>query len=1720
MGRIINSAVGEVSPNLYKAALGANLNPQEQVVYEQLMLTVKKAKKLRGMSPEKAKQEFRSLKPQAQDALRALYPTAKFAEEDPSNFDRAFGAFKKVGGFFLTPIVETFKAAGVYGKLINMPYSGIQQIRQGADPFSRKTWENAHDGKNLFNEETIAKLEQKYSAAEVKLAKGLLEGKTPGEIIEEYGKPDENILNAVVTSLNDPDKFRPIIGDVKYAQFSPGRDLLKGATIAYDTKIPNSGGLLTRFILGDLNNPETRKEWVRAARFTSGMVDFFYQIVLDPLTWFTGGSTKVFTKGEKLAENLLTMANKGDVAGGVRTVFADKDVIKLWDEQAGPMIQKMADARATKDTATFAVLRRDFGKQFPGLNRDEAIDFYIDNKVFDAKSAEARFTDVTNIHYLLSGRVDGVSYTRNGIATARNQRHLSSGIATFAYNIFNPTSAITVGKTTRSIQELEKKGGDIVQILSKSGDEIDQGVNPLITQLKDIDGDIRKAHRIARAVGKLMARSPSGGGIRYGEDAIKTIDNFRLVARQVLPRDLADFVTIHFLDSSADEQVVIVRNLYAAIMDRYGLTGTVRGKELRNQILSKTFNNRSGMTLIADTQVPKDFASEVSSYVIRTENDVPIIQSRGIVHPYQVAEQIAPLPYEQIIETVATYNKGKNIPALFDGATRNKYITNFVDFWTILTLFPRLGIRSAIDETFMYILNAPSSDLRNFALGQGRKLGKVATAFTASKAAVGPIKRGVNKLFLKGGAEEAIPIAARQQIAADIASSKKIPIEEVTHMMIREETAKRAIDTFGKSKAINFEYLRQVLVHHPDVLNSMAQSLSARTSLSGAFDQQILDAIFTPSMLTQALNDAGLKTGRKFRAISTRELRAANEKWLTLAHYDAWYLQFVNNKRSVPSTTGTANRVLDPGAVFFANDGLRTASNFATARTDLLRSVGVEWDFVTKQYVVKDPVSVKEFLSLFGDSVYFRQSKLPDAEIARIHAETMLLDMRNTFHGGPSAFNQTLLDAVRSKYNDLVKYEKTSGKKVNSKWSKASSSLTFQDFEKATDGYKPMGDINTRIEFDGFVPSEDLPSMWEKFGNAIMEQMDRQVTGLYRQPAVMIAYSRLREGYAGLEREFAQKVFKEKMAAKPYANANPAIMDKFMDEAEQIAQKRYAEIAMNEAVDSVLKFADNPAIRSNLAMNTRTIARFYRATEDFWRRYYRLMREKPLQVIYRMRLAHQGLNARGEVYEDEKGEPYVVLPTDTIINSAVEPIVRTITGGSFKVPQFNDITLKLRLINPSFAPDAGQPSLSGPVAAISMLGFKALLGYLPGQLKPGAIKTGEAIDNFALGNIGENLTLQKAVVPLFLQNIWALLPKDEKDRQETTAAFQAISYMQAFGYKMPDPNDAVQVDKFLRDVRIASHNVIAIRAILGMISPVSPTLREGKGVPEYYKAVGIPTLRGTFYDILEGIAKTESEDVFDPYELAIATFIGKNPGKLVYTVSRNDRNTAVILQKTKEVQDWSIKNKQFISQYGDAALIFAPQTGEFNSSVYAWLESQDLVSQPDLESYLKRVQVSQAKQAYFQIERETNEALAREVSVVKRRQIIDQAARDRALLKASNPLLKDSLETGGWEVSSEEDLLSKMEQALLNKKTPISNATREKMALATKLMREYIVFATNEQNRTMWNFVDAKREKKLAIEQFLNDLISMDPAVREANRAVFQPILDFYSRDTQVAFRR
>lgn len=1713
-----NPVIGELNPNIYAATVNANLTPEEQNLIEQFSFTVKKAKQLRALPADKAKKQFRALTEDAQTAIKAIYPDAEFVKDDPSVADHVWGVTKAALGFVGSPVVATFKIAGEYGKTINTPYSVARQVAQGENIFSKKTWTDAYQGRDLYDVGAINRLTQKYGAEKVLVAKGLLAGKTPGEIIEEYGKIDNKITNAIMTAFDDEKSFNVILEDVKYAQTSPGRDIVRGSLEASEKDL-KSGNVDTnswsykflKYMFGneEKDDPTGVKTAQKFVKKNTGLIDGMYQLAIDPLTYVTGGTTKTVTKGGKIAENAATVAKNGGYAAAVRSIFSEPQVSQLWDGELGKAFKALSEATTTAEKTT---ITRSIMQSFPGFANEETIRILTRAEAFDAKSAERFFAgDVNNVQLLLSGRVDGVTFMRNGVATARNQRQVSAGMAKAADSIFNP--GVANAADADKLSKLQKAGMDSVAILKTIGDDLDQAVNVGgIKTFQDIDKDVKYARRIAEIIGKKATRNPAGMRILLGEDAVKSAEAIRLTARQVFSRDVADFVTYEFINSRVDEQVAMLRNLYASIMMRYGLYGTPEGKQLVEEILNRTFNKRSGMTTIAETEVPAEFAAEVSPHALKIVNDVPFLQSRGTVHSSQLADSIATLPHEEIIQVAAMTRRKNSIPALFDGATRNKYISEFVNLWTILTLFPRLGVRSAIDEAFMYALNAPLEDLFKFANPSVRKEKNVLSALTGSSEAIGPIKAGINKVFFKGGAPKKLSVEERRNIPLDIiANNPGMTLEEVTHLMIREETVRRVYSMYGVDETMgNFGYIKDAFVHHPDVLNSMASSVAARTSLSGALDKNIIDAVFTPSTLTQAMNDVAIKTGNKFRSYSTHELNRINDKYLSLAHFDTFYRMFGPNTRSL----GNGYKV-DPINAFFRNNGLKTAKDFAIARTEMLEQLGVKYDYVTKQFIVDNPKVLNKFLNEYGDSLYFSQRGVDKAEIARIHVETMLLDMRTTFHGGPKSFNQGLFDMMVTRHNELVAREMETGKTIKGKWSRVAENIQFEDFERMTVDYHPTGNINTALEFPELIPKEELQTVWAKFGNSLMEQMDRQVTGLFRQGAVLTTYSKFRESYVGFEQEFAKQI------KTGLLNSNPNMSEKYATAlSNNIAKKRYVEVAMTEAVDSVLKFVDNPAIRSNFALSTRTVARFYRATEDFWRRYYRLMREKPLQVIYRMRLAHQGLSARGEIHYDEKGEPYVVLPTDTIINTAVEPVMRKLTGGAFKVPQFNDVTLKLRLINPSFSPDAGQPSLSGPISALSFVAFKSILGYAPGPLKAPLEEFSNDVDNVIFGSMGEGMDLKKAAMPLFLQNVRDMLPRNEMSRQEVTAAFQAVAYMQAFGgpeSRLPDNPTDEQKAAYIKTVKIAAHNVIAARAFLGMISPVSPTLREGKGVPDYIKNTGITNLRAEFYDILAGVYRTYGDMPGDQYELAVAMFIGQNPNKIIYTVSRNERATKVLIQKTDVAQKWYMYNKDFINTYGEAAFIFAPNSGDYTSSAYTWLEAQDLISAPKFETYLENVQVSTAKQQYFDIERQEREALANEGSIPARKAIIQDATNRRNALKAGNPMLRKALETGGFEVATEEGMLASVKQAIANDKTPIKPDTRKKMAIAVKMIDEFITYSKDPDMRLVWNFTDVKRQKRAAIEESLATIIASDAAVREANRAIFAPILKFYSRDTYSA---
>jgi hypothetical protein len=1729
--RYISPVVAEANPNLYSAAQRANLSPSERNQIEQMSWAIKKNRELNRMRPEAARQEYDSLDPDVKETLKFFYSNAEYMTEPPTFSDKAVGALKFTGKALASPLISLFKVAGAYNRVINAPYLVTRQIAQGESIFDAKVWSDAWDGKDIYDNGALAEAIDSFGKEKVFVARQLLQGRRPGEILEAYGDLTPGIVNAMTEAFNDPDSFKQVMDATKYAQVSPGRDIAR----ILDNKPPKNGGPAGDYIDGTTKN-------------VSGAIDFMYQIMIDPLTWITGGTSKAITRGTQLAEMATKAMNAGDSSAvAVSRVFQDAGVRKLWDEQLGKDLERLANANNAAERAN---IRKYIGRRYTGYNNDEAIDFFVRNKMFNAEKAEEIFSDASNTMLLLSGRLDGISFKRNGVATARNQRRLTYGLNKVLDDVFNATTDSRFGlrKTT---DELNAKGEEVFKVLSSAGEEIDKAINPAITQLLDVDKDVSLFRKSLLKIGKAAARNPGGQFILIGDNAIKTADTFRQVARQVLSRDLAEFTTQKFLSSSEDEQVVIIRNLYGAIMMRSGLHGNPGGQDFMKEILSKTLNERAGFTTTTKTAISEEVATLLSPYTTRIENGQAQLLRSGAIQPSQLASAIAPLPYEEIASVAYAVKSKQDLIYAIGGATQNRLARNFVDFWSVFTLFPRLGIRSAIDEGFMYALTAPGKDLLDFARGVGRKFGRATTAYTGSQDASPIFTDKFRKLFGRKVPFSEIPLAERNAIINakmvelnelnQLADDLAITPSEISHITINKEVADRASVFLKRFDADDKAYWAELMIHHPDSLGAMASSVAAKT-VSGKLDEPFTTQQINVSELTRALSTTteklraagklsekeSLKFG-DWKRIEVEELAKADPVYLTAAHYDNWYIRFAVPRQHGALKLEGSYRVA-PATAFFQNNALKTTKDLERAVGEIMQSVGIE--FVGDAYRIRrawtggnDKVaeaSVKKFLSYFGDTVTYRQQGLSDEEIVRIYAEGMLLDMRNTFHGTAdfSRYNQGLYDSIRDRYDNLAMRTEERGNlkggvtptylEASNLWQKAAASLDIDKFDDLTKDFKLDGFINTRIDFQEFT---DLPSIFRTYGDKMMELMDRQLTSILRQPIVGVTYLKYRNMYAGLQREWVEQFVRNEQLANPEKYADKIAREILERRAKVLGQKRFAEIAMNEAVDQVLKYADNPSIRSNFALSVRTVGRFYRATEDFYRRVYRLKDVTP-QMLYRMRLAHVGLNASGDIYEDAEGSKYLMMPMDNVIFKATDTTLRALTGQTdslYRQPLFNDFTLKLEFANPSFSPEAGVPSFSGPIAALGVIGIKNILGNFDNPLVQ---KTAENIDNFALGDIGDNVTIRRAILPNTLAKLWTMLDPGEKDRQEVTAAQQAVAYNAANGIYL-NPNASNQEKaQYLKNIRITAHNILFMRSLLGLISPIAPSVQESQGVPDYLLDVGITGLRPEFFDILESIQKKYGDDVQDPYEMALNIFTGQNPGKIVYTVSRNENQTKVLIKSTNEMKNWALENRKLIKTYGEAAYIFAPRTGEFNASAYNWLQANDLVKDKTLEQYFDDVQVAEDKQRYYDVADWERNNMNTSGSVSQRQYIAATATAAREGLLNSNPLLLAAVTGGGNEIASERTMMETVREMIADPTAPIDSATRTRMQTALQAMDDFISFAESPDVRALYNASTLKREYRDNVRNIISDLGSGDFAVREASRAIFNSILSYYSRDS------
>ena len=1724
----VNFIVAKTNPNLYAAAKAANL-PQDQISQlEQFSWTVDKNKKLNQLSTDVARKEYNELDPEIQNKLKYLYPKADYMQAPPDASDYALGALKTAGKIVASPLIGIFKAAGAYNRIINTPYLVARQASQGEGLFSMQTWTDAWDGRRIFDHGALAETINYFGNEKVEVAKGFLAGKTPGEIIAASGGTvNQKLLDALEESLNNPDEFKQVMDGVKYAQVSPGRDIAR----SFFSKNPNSST-----IAGDYIDGKTKD--------LSGKIDFFYQLAVDPLTWFTGGFTAAARAGTRAKQTIQKFPN----ATGVKMVFDDEKngVRKLWDDQLGPKVSDLIDAKKAGDRVAAKTITDDIKLNHPAYNNDSAIKMLEENKIVNAASALDYFSQAEKLPYFMGGRIDGIQYSRNGIATANTHRKLAIGVSKFTEKFINP-------RIFGTPEEALKASDDAWDSLLKQSPE-NASIAPEATDLKKFHDSLTLKQKLQVGLSRQLTRSPQNAVIKLGTDAVETANAFRLTARQVMPKDMAEFMTQKFITSTQNDQISIMKAIDYAIIERYGITGVPGGKDLAMEIINTKYGVSNAMDEIAELAVRPDVAQILSKDTIVYRDGVAYKKTGSVIQPFQETNAVAALDYFMLSEYGFQAKRKKNFLLGIQGSTSSALATKLVNSWSLFTLFPRLGIRSAIDESMMYILTAPAKNIMDVFVpeflkgrtGIGRKgsiASNIASSYSGSKSGEKLRQALANKLGYKSPAE-ALDIQARENALIKYAKKKGLAdTGELTSSQRKYAQALAATDIynnrlFGKLDQDEKDYLIQALVLNSQYLGAATRSITSASNITGKQAPEVAEQFLDMNQFDKLMQylqtnyKAGtgprVESGLKGKDVDVSKLvrdGLINGMGVGVIHFENFVKRFYGNRKNIYGNLETYN--FNPGTVFLNNNALRDTSDWNRARNQLLAKVGVErnvegvFDDVTQQaidelqgkflYSIRDKKALDSFLQSRGYTNTRRSEGVDDIDIARDLVEQILADTYRYFHGDSQKYNQSLMDAIKSKHSQIVK---DSTDFVPGAWREAAKAVTYDEFTELTKGFQPSGKMYTSLEIEGL---DDFGNLYTRFGNKAMEVMDRQVTGIIRQPATMVTYLRLRKFYAQSEKQYTDDLLKQIEAEAIQSGKSFNRADAYQI-AEVQAQKYFSEISIQQAADEVLKFVDNPTIRSNFAVSARNVGRYYRATEDFWRRIYRLKDVSP-QVLYRTRLAHLGLDASGGVYEDQNGDPYIMMPMDDIIFKTVDNVVRALTPGEsgFGQPIFNDFTMKLKLANPSFTPDAGLPTLSGPIGALSVLAMKNVLGQVGGTA---GVKAGEELDNFALGSIGDNIDVVRALVPSSLLKLYAILPQNEKSRQEATAAMQAIAYNASQGY-MLDPN-ATDQEKFtyLKNIRLSAHNIVVMRSILGLISPVAPSMQESIDVPSYLKEVGITGLRPEFFDILNAVTQKYKGDIQDPYELAVATFIGQNPGKLIYTVSRDDKKTNVIINKTKELKNWAIENNDNIKTYGESAFIFAPNTGDFDVSTYAWLEGAGLLGNKDLETYYRDVLVSKDKQAYYNIAKDEKAFLATSGDTMLRKNMISNSTKKRNALKASNPLLESALTGGGNEVGSELAMLTSVEQILIDNKITVDAGTKQRMAMVSSRLRQFVSFANDPSKRELSNFSEIKREMKEDIKALIDDLQTGDPILKEANRAIFRAILDFYSRDTYTARER
>ena len=599
---------------------------------------------------------------------------------------------------------------------------------------------------------------------------------------------------------------------------------------------------------------------------------------------------------------------------------------------------------------------------------------------------------------------------------------------------------------------------------------------------------------------------------------------------------------------------------------------------------------------------------------------------------------------------------------------------------------------------------------------------------------------------------------------------------------------------------------------------------------------------------------------------------------------------------------------------------------------------------------------------------------------------------------------------------------------------------------------------------------------WDKMGAANAR--------FSRHPMVIDAVIKMQKEMqdSGFERHYIEKMTK-------------GLTGDDLIKATDLAEKHLLSIADDWAKQRVIAYVDNPAVRSQLAMSVSNFARFYRATEDFYRRMVRTVRYNP-ESLARASLTYEGISHSGFVQTDDNGDQYFFYPGLAPVYKVMNKVMRVFgVEDAFQVPMPVEFGGKLKMITPSMNPDSLFPTFAGPLAAVPI----KMIGNVVPQVKD--------LEQFLTGSYGVDQPLISAVLPSHVNRLLQSLNKDERSSQYASAYRKAVTYLEATGHGLEikiDPAtgqeiapSAGEIAAYQDKLQASTLTVLSLRFLFGFVAPASPQVTLKSDMAKWVRDNERTSYKQVFNKLIEKYGSVDR---------ATQEWIKLFPDQMPYTVSESESKTIAQVRAVTAAGNWVKDNKDLLDKYPQGAAFLIPQAGSFDFNAYKILFREGMKQSRTLSDFVRMASSARDREYYYAQKDSFDAQLAMTYSTDAKRALRDQWQTWSEQYKKARPFLQEELGAGSQKAVDRTRALEDLRRMLDDKTVQASPNTRQVLQQMLNTYDEY-KFTRDSLTSNSGMQQDYKDMLKMNTKAALQKLASSDVNAQSAYDILFARLI-------------